>query len=196
MGNEVGGEECRPAAPAGWYPDASGVLRWWDGHGWIMAARGAGQERTWALLSHLSLFVMPLFAAIVLRVTVGRVDRFARHHTTEALNAQIWFAVVWNALLLPLIIIMWEGGDPPVWALLGPVFGFMAFATTASLAIRGRDSGFEGRLVALSAALQFRARIGAREQRPRLVTCMEIGPPLGRRWRGIGPPDVLSVDDR
>jgi len=76
MSSASGGGTEGVLAAAGWYPDSSGLLRWWDGHGWDMAKRGSGQAPTWALLSHLSLFVMLLVAAIVLRVSVGRRDRF------------------------------------------------------------------------------------------------------------------------
>jgi uncharacterized Tic20 family protein len=137
MSSQVGDGTESVLAPAGWYPDSSGVPRWWDGHAWDMAQRGSGQERTWALLSHLSFFVLFLFSAIVLRVAVGRRDPFTRHHTTEALNAQIWFFVVWNALWIPLFLTSGDGAEPPAWAWLGPLFGFVAFLATAGLAIRG-----------------------------------------------------------
>jgi uncharacterized Tic20 family protein len=137
MSSASGGGTEGVLAAAGWYPDSSGVVRWWDGHGWDMAKRGPGPAPTWAVLSHLSFFVLFLVPAIVLRVTVGRRDRFTRHHTTEALNAQIWFAVIWNALLLPLIVTSRGGGDPPGWAFIGMPLAFVAFLSTAGLAVRG-----------------------------------------------------------
>ncbi|GAA1900275.1 DUF4870 domain-containing protein [Lapillicoccus jejuensis] len=86
--------------PPGWYPDGSGGLRWWDGRAWSSAtAPVRPPDRTWAVLCHLSFFVLPLIAAIALRLTVGRQqDEFTRHHTTEALNAQITWGVVWNVV--------------------------------------------------------------------------------------------------
>lgn len=124
--------------------DSSGVPRWSDGHAWDTANRGSEQERTWAMLSHLSFFVPLLVPAIVLRVTVGRRDPFTRHHTTEALNAQIWFLMIWSVLLLPWILIGIEGGDPPAWAFIGLALGFVASLSTAGLAVLGSVQAGKG----------------------------------------------------
>jgi len=51
MSSHVGDGMERVFAAAGWYPDSSGVLHWWDGHAWDMTKQWSGQERTWALLS-------------------------------------------------------------------------------------------------------------------------------------------------
>jgi uncharacterized Tic20 family protein len=146
MSIEIGGGAERVLPPAGWYPDSSGGLRWWDGHAWDMATRGSGQERTWALLSHLSLLVMILVPAIVLRVTVGQRDRFTRHHTTEALNAQIWFLVVWNALMLPLILTSGDSAEPPAWVWFGPLLGFVTGLFMVGFAVRGAVQASRGNL--------------------------------------------------
>ena len=145
MSSHVGDGAESVLAPAGWYPDSSGARRWWDGHAWDMANRGSGHERTWALLSHLSFFVLILVPAIVLRVTVGRRDPFTRHHTTEALNAQIWFLVIWNVCLLPLDVTSGGGGDPPAWAFIGPLLGVVAFLALGGLAIRGAVQASRGK---------------------------------------------------
>ena len=144
MSSEVGGGTEGVLAAAGWYPDSSGVPRWWDGHAWDMAKRGSGQDPTWAILSHLSQFVMLVVPAIVLRVTVGRRDRFTRHHTTEALNAQIWFVVIWIVILLPPYVTSWDGGDPVERVLLGMALGFVAFVSMAGLAVRGAVQASRG----------------------------------------------------
>ena len=137
MRSASGGGTEGVLAAAGWYPNSPGLLHWWDGQAWDMAKRVPGPAPTWAVLSHLSFFVLFLVPAIVLRVTVGRRDRFTRHHTTEAVNAQIWFAVIWNAVLLPLDVTSWRGGDPPGWAFIGIPLAFVALLSTAGLAIRG-----------------------------------------------------------
>jgi len=123
-------------AVAGWHPDSFGVPGWWDGHAWDMAVRGSGPEQTWALLNYLSLLVVVLVPAIVLRVTAGRRDRFTGHHTTEALNAQILFLVVWFVLRIPLFLTGGDGAEPSAWAWFGPLFGFVAFRSAAGFAIR------------------------------------------------------------
>ena len=144
MNSEAGDVAERVLSPAGWYPDSAGGLWWWDGHAWDVATRRSGQERTWALLSHLSLLVVILVPAIVLRVAVGRRDSFTRHHTTEALNAQIWFLVVWNALMLPLILTSGDGAEPPAWVWFGPLLGLLAGVSTVGFAIRGAVQASRG----------------------------------------------------
>lgn len=116
----------------------------WDGHAWDMDVRGSGQERTWALLSYLSLLVVVLVPAIVLRVTAGRRDRFTRHHTAEVLNAQIWFLVVWFALWIPLFLTGGDEAEPPAWAWFGPLLGFVAFLSAAGFAIRAAVQASRG----------------------------------------------------
>lgn len=144
MSSEVGDGTQGVLAAAGWYPDSSGVPRWWDGHAWDMAKGGSGQESTWAVLSHLSLFVMLVVPALVLRVTVGRRDRFTRHHTTEALNAQIWFVLIWIVILLPPYVTSWDGGDPVGRVFLGMALAFVALLSMAGLAIRGAVQASRG----------------------------------------------------
>lgn len=67
-----------------------------------------------AILSHLSWLALPLVLPIVLRVVGGRQGRFTRHHTNEALNAQIWFAIIWNASIITMIASTGDG-EAPAW---------------------------------------------------------------------------------
>ena len=144
MSSEVGGGTEGVLAAAGWYPDSSGVPRWWDGNAWDMARRSPGQESTWAMLSHLSMFVMLVVPALVLRVTVGRRDRFTRHHTTEALNAQIWFVMIWMVMLLPPFVTYWGGEDPFGRVFRGIALAFVSFSSMAGLAVWGAVQASRG----------------------------------------------------
>jgi uncharacterized Tic20 family protein len=144
MSSDAGVGTERAVSPPGLYPDSLGVVRWWDGRAWDMTRRSPGQEHLWAILGHLSLLTMLMFPALVLRVTVGRQDRFTRHHTTEALNAQIWFVVIWNGLLLPLFLTSKNGGETPVWAYFGMPLAFAAYLITAGLAIFGAVQASRG----------------------------------------------------
>ena len=71
-------------------------------------------------------------------------DRSTRHHTAEALKAQIWFLVVWNAVMLPLILTSGDGAEPPVWVWFGPLLEFLAGVSTVGLAIRGAVQASRG----------------------------------------------------
>jgi len=88
--------------PAGWYADPSGAFRWWDGQRWGGVAPSSAESkesnrRLLAVLAQVSFLVLPLLPALVMRLLpVYRSDSFLRHHATEALNAQINMAVLWN----------------------------------------------------------------------------------------------------
>lgn len=110
----------QPPPGPGWYQDPAGAARWWDGGAWGPPARAEQENRSWAVVSHVSFFVLPLVAAVVLRVTVGRQGRFVRHHTNEALNAQLWMAILWNGSIGTVIATSPDAGPPGWgWALLG-----------------------------------------------------------------------------
>ncbi len=131
----------QPPAP-GWYPDpqAPGAERWWDGVQWTANQRPAGgvavpvapprpmgqsDEKTWAVLAHLSAlaaaFVGFAFLGPMVVYLLKRDDSpYVRAHAAAALNFQlswlIWGIVLGIAtfvliffivglLLLPVIII-------------------------------------------------------------------------------------------
>lgn len=63
-------------------------------------------DTLWAVLSHLSYFVLALIAPLIIMLTVGKTSHFVRRHSTEALNFHISlliYAVV--SLVLVLVII-------------------------------------------------------------------------------------------
>lgn len=80
--------------PPGWYPDAQGLVRWWDGYQW--GPLPARPEQRWlSVLAHLSVFFdlvlsfSGLATALVLWLVQRDVSRFNRAHTAEALNFQL-----------------------------------------------------------------------------------------------------------
>ena len=100
------------SAPPGWYRAADGQVRWWDGSSWLATLPERPPDPALAVLPHLALFVMPVFAALALRLTLGQKDPFIKHHATEALNAQIWFGIIWNAVGLAAFALLVTSGDP------------------------------------------------------------------------------------
>src|SRR5437763_352019 len=88
------------AVPAGWYTDSDGVLRWWTGREWGPPAPAPYTPQRdvhlWAMLSHFGLLALYFVGPLIIRLTLGNNDDFIRHHSTEALNAQITFGIAWN----------------------------------------------------------------------------------------------------
>jgi len=66
----------------------------------------ADEERTWALLCHLSYFVLGLIAPIIVMLTLGNRSQYVRYHAVEALNFHItcWIAGIASALLILILI--------------------------------------------------------------------------------------------
>jgi uncharacterized Tic20 family protein len=75
-------------------------------------------ERLWAMLSHLSYFVLPLIAPLIIMLTLGTRSVFVRSQAAEALNFHITLLIaslVGVVLLLVgigvvILIVVWIGG--------------------------------------------------------------------------------------
>jgi hypothetical protein len=116
--------EQQPAgqAPAGWYPDPNGQLRWWDGQQWGQVAQGQApatsmDPKTLAMLAQL-LGIFSFLGPLIIYLVNGDKDPFVRHHSAEALNFQITLLIGYLtsvALMLVLIgfltfFVVWIGG--------------------------------------------------------------------------------------
>jgi hypothetical protein len=75
---------------------------------------------------------MPLLPALALRLTVGREDPWTRHHSTEALNGQLWLLVFWNGFLAPTFFASGTRGPWVLWCFLG---AFISMASIYLMAI-------------------------------------------------------------
>jgi uncharacterized protein len=81
-------------------------------------------ERTWALLSHLSIFALGIIAPVIIMLTKGKESGFVRDQAVESLNFHITLAiatVVSAILVLVLVGILLLA----VIAIAGPVLGIV-----------------------------------------------------------------------
>lgn len=145
--SEIGysGQQFAPAP--GWYPDGSGALRWWDGQSWGPLAPPASTADTWrtvAVLCHLTLFALPVMLPIILRVMAGQQGRLPKHHTNEALNAQIWFVIVWNLSIGSITMCENFGVILPSWSYWILAIAPVALLFTVICAICGAISAYRG----------------------------------------------------
>lgn len=94
----------------GWYPDPYGVLRWWDGHQWGVAAlggsAGTSDPKQMAMLAQLLGIFSGFLGPLIVYLTVGKDDPFVRHHASEALNFQltVLVATIVSAVLMLVLI--------------------------------------------------------------------------------------------
>lgn len=105
--------------PPGWYTDAAGTMRWWDGRQWGVAAPGhggGGDERNLAILAQVLAIFTGFLGPLVIYLVARDDQPFAKHHAAEALNFQITVLlavvvsfmaifVLIGILLLPLVAI-------------------------------------------------------------------------------------------
>jgi uncharacterized Tic20 family protein len=90
--------EQQPAdqAPAGWYPDPSGQMRWWDGQQWGQVAATAApagassmDPKSMAMLAQLLGLFTGFVGPLIIYIVNGDKDPFVRHHAAESLNFHI-----------------------------------------------------------------------------------------------------------
>ncbi len=100
-----------PQGPAaGWYPDAQGRLRWWDGQQWGVAAPtqggGASDEKNLATLAQVLAIFTGFLGPLVIYLMARDDQPFVKHHAAEALNFQITLiiAVVISFVLVFVLI--------------------------------------------------------------------------------------------
>src|SRR5260370_42131881 len=85
----------------------------------------ADEERLWALLCHLSYFVLGIVAPLIIMLTLGTRSPYVRHHAVEALNFHItaWLAAgVSGPLILAVIGVLL----PPLGLGTRPLFAIAA----------------------------------------------------------------------
>jgi len=100
-------------APPGWYPDAQGQMRWWDGQQWGQAqaavpaaAPSSTDPKTMAMLAQLLGIFTGFLGPLIIYLVNGEKDPFVRHHSAEALNFQITLLIAYlvaGVLVLVLI---------------------------------------------------------------------------------------------
>lgn len=90
----------------GWYPDPTGLMRWWDGTQWgpyqeggagamapvNVAQPGLPDARSQAALANW-LGLLGFVGPLIIYVTSGDKDPFVKHHAAEALNFQITMGI-------------------------------------------------------------------------------------------------------
>jgi uncharacterized Tic20 family protein len=131
-------------APPGWYPDATGQLRWWTGTTWGVYAQGAApvtgpggppypgaglgarsDATTLAMLAHLGMLLAGFIVPLIIYLTSGKDDPFVRHHSAEALNFAITYLIASVGCMVLFIV------GIVVWPLLIVTFlGFFAIVIT------------------------------------------------------------------
>jgi uncharacterized Tic20 family protein len=100
--------------PPGWYPDAQGVNRWWDGTQWgqaavtptPVAASGMSDAKSMAVLAQVLGILTGLIGPLIIYLVNGEKDPYVRHHSSEALNFQLTLLIAYlvSAVLILVLI--------------------------------------------------------------------------------------------
>lgn len=103
-----------------------------------------------AVLCHVGMLFAAVLLPLVIRLTEGKKNEYARHHSTEALNFQLTFLIVWiigivTTMLGMLASIGTDGGDASAWVLLPFLTMFALFGVSALCSIVGAVRASQGR---------------------------------------------------
>ncbi|MDG2027222.1 MAG: DUF4870 domain-containing protein [Acidimicrobiales bacterium] len=97
--------------PPGWYPSTPGSQAYWDGTAWTgdvapLASASVSDEKTWAVLTHLSVFLLSFVGPLVVYLIKRDESPFLRAHAAAALNLQItlFIAAIVSVILILVII--------------------------------------------------------------------------------------------
>ena len=141
----------RPELPVpGWYHD--GVSRrWWDGSSWgpgampdaVRQSIAEVREGTGpAVAAHIGGLCGGFVVPLVVRLTGGEKNEFARHHSSEALNFQLTILTLWVGMIVGIVggaVLLGRGADgvaAGVFALVA-VVGFLTYFGGLALSIVG-----------------------------------------------------------
>ncbi len=103
--------------PPGWYPDAQGVNRWWDGQQWGEAAAAvpavpatyqgsAGDSKSMATLAQVLGIVTGFIGPLIIFLVNGDKDPYVKHHSSEALNFQLTVLIAYLVSFVLMLVLV------------------------------------------------------------------------------------------
>src|SRR5689334_18509273 len=101
------GAEPPLSPPPGWYPDAYGTTRWWDGQQWGVAATPVpavptttSDPKSMAVLAQVLGILTGWLGPLIIYLINGDKDRFVKHHAAEALNFHLTVMIAYLASVI------------------------------------------------------------------------------------------------
>lgn len=101
--------------PPGWYPDATGAQRYWDGTQWTdqvssasvtPATTGASDEKTLAMLAQLLGIFTGFLGPLVIYLVAKDDQPFVKHHAAESLNFQLTVLIGYIVSFVLMIVLI------------------------------------------------------------------------------------------